>query len=431
ANYFMPGIGGEIAGPWARGLASAGAGALTGAVTGRGDRGLNAIKGAMLGVGGGGLTQAATSMAGSVPFMGGTAQTAMGFGEALKGAAIPLGIGLGGAMINQVPQGQGPTFGSPTRPLTPEERKKLAYKGITGGESGPVFSPPQGYSPGFTPRWTANEGGLSPELGISDDQLREMNPNVLTNIAKDLMADPNRTEEQVTKLRNILKRFFDLQTGHGHLDESMGGDIDPGLSGIEQVKVLSKSDEVLDILKSPAYKALSENEQKKLQEHIREDYNFEPLSIAQGGEIPEQENLRPGSFVLTSDVVSDIGDGNTNSGFDRLDNLFGGGLAEVENYALGGGIHGPTGGLDDLRQTTIGGSQAAALSDGEYVLSPRAVKEVGKQVLNNTQATPSQMQKAGAEQLYSFMKNIRLAKHGTPNQPKQQITTGGLRNALA
>ena len=41
------------------------------------------------------------------------------------------------------------------------------------------------------------------------------------------------------------------------------------------------------------------------------------------------------------------------------------------------------------------------------------------------------MQKAGAEQLYKFMKNIRLAKHGTPNQPKQQISTGGLRNALA
>ena len=177
----------------------------------------------------------------------------------------------------------------------------------------------------------------------------------------------------------------------------------------------------------------------------REDYDFDikvpsideediklGAKVARyGGEIPEQKNLRPGSFVLTSDVVSDVGDGNTNSGFERLDNLFGGGLAEVENYALGGGIHGPTGGLDDLRQTTIGGKQAAALSDGEYVLSPRAVKEVGKQALNNPQATPSQLQKAGAEQLYSFMKNIRLAKHGTPNQPKQQITAGGLRNALA
>jgi hypothetical protein len=426
ANYLIPG-----AGMWG----TAGAGALTGALTGGKDRGLGAIKGAMLGVGGGGLGQAYGAYTGNAA-LAGLAPSAMpaagAIGGALKSAAVPLGIGLGGAMINQVPQGQqGPIFGSPTRPLTPEERKQLAYKNLTGGEAGPVFAPPQGYSPGFTPRWTAKEGGVSPELGISDDRLREMNPDVLTNAAKNLMADPDRTEEQVTKLRNLLNRFFDLQTGHGHPNELMGGDIDPGLTPLEQAKVLGKSDEILDALESSTYKNLPENTKQSLQEYIRKKHRFEPLSIAHGGEIPEQENLRPGSFVLTADVVSDAGDGNTNAGFERLDNLFGGGLAEVENYALGGGIHGPTGGLDDLRQTTIGGKQAAAVSDGEYVLSPRAVKEVGKQALNNPQATPSQMQKAGAEQLYSFMKNIRLAKHGTPNQPKQQITTGGLRNALA
>lgn len=427
ANYLIPG-----AGMWG----TAGAGALTGALTGGKDRGLGAIKGAMLGVGGGGLGQAyGAATAGLAP---GVMPAAGAIGGALKSAAVPLGIGLGGAMINQVPQGQqGPAFGSPTRPLTPEERKQLAYKNLTGGEAGPVFAPPQGYSPGFTPRWTAKEGGLAPLVAsLVEEQLEE--------------RDTVTREEILNKINSIYDLNLDTEMEDIILNKYFPKDFDSmrtatvdGKDLVEKLQGIWKdlgppSDPIMDddILEHVGYGIDSREDYDFELEGEVHDINEEDIKLGAkvaryGGEIPEQENLRPGSFVLTSDVVSDVGDGNTNSGFERLDNLFGGGLAEVENYALGGGIHGPTGGLDDLRQTTIGGKQAAALSDGEYVLSPRAVKEVGKQALNNPQATPSQLQKAGAEQLYSFMKNIRLAKHGTPNQPKQQITTGGLRNALA
>ena len=444
ANYLIPG-----AGMWG----TAGAGALTGALTGGKDRGLGAIKGAMLGVGGGGLGQAYGAYTGNAA-LAGLAPSAMpaagAIGGALKSAAVPLGIGLGGAMINQVPQGQqGPAFGSPTRPLTPEERKQLAYKNLTGGEAGPVFAPPQGYSPGFTPRWTAKEGGLAPLVAsLVEEQLEE--------------RDTVTREEILNKINSIYDLNLDTEMEDIILNKYFPKDFDSMRTAtVDGKDLVKKLQGIWKDLGPPSDPIMDDD----ILEHVghgidsREDYDFElegevhgideediklGAKVARhGGEIPEQENLRPGSFVLTSDVVSDVGDGNTNSGFERLDNLFGGGLAEVENYALGGGIHGPTGGLADLRQTTIGGgldnlgqtttkgSQAAALSDGEYVLSPRAVKEVGKQALNNPQATPSQLQKAGAEQLYSFMKNIRLAKHGTPNQPKQQITTGGLRNALA
>ena len=427
ANYLIPG-----AGMWG----TAGAGALTGALTGGKDRGLGAIKGAMLGVGGGGLGQAyGAATAGLAP---GVMPAAGAIGGALKSAAVPLGIGLGGAMINQVPQGQqGPAFGSPTRPLTPEERKQLAYKNLTGGEAGPVFAPPQGYSPGFTPRWTAKEGGLAPLVAsLVEEQLEE--------------RDTVTREEILNKINSIYDLNLDTEMEDIILNKYFPKDFDSmrtatvdGKDLVEKLQGIWKdlgppSDPIMDddILEHVGYGIDSREDYDFELEGEVHDINEEDIKLGAkvaryGGEIPEQENLRPGSFVLTSDVVSDVGDGNTNSGFERLDNLFGGGLAEVENYALGGGIHGPTGGLDDLRQTTIGGKQAAALSDGEYVLSPRAVKEVGKQALNNPQATPSQLQKAGAEQLYKFMKNIRLAKHGTPNQPKQQITTGGLRNALA
>jgi hypothetical protein len=429
ANYLIPG-----AGMWG----TAGAGALTGALTGGKDRGLGAIKGAMLGVGGGGLGQAYGAYTGNAA-LAGLAPSAMpaagAIGGALKSAAVPLGIGLGGAMINQVPQGQqGPIFGSPTRPLTPEERKQLAYKNLTGGEAGPVFAPPQGYSPGFIPRWTAKEGGLAPLVAsLVEEQLEERDTVTREEILNKINSiyDLNLGTEMEDI---ILNKYFPKDFDSMRTATVDGKDLVEKLQDIW--KDISPSDPIMDddILEHVGYGIDSREDYDfdiKVPSIDEEDIKLGAKVARYGGEIPEQENLRPGSFVLTSDVVSDVGDGNTNSGFERLDNLFGGGLAEVENYALGGGIHGPTGGLDDLRQTTIGGKQAAALSDGEYVLSPRAVKEVGKQALNNPQATPSQLQKAGAEQLYSFMKNIRLAKHGTPNQPKQQITTGGLRNALA
>ena len=54
--------------------------------------------------------------------------------------------------------------------------------------------------------------------------------------------------------------------------------------------------------------------------------SFVPPTIyaaAQGGEVPEKETLEEGSFVVPADVVSNIGDGNTSSGFAKLDKMFG------------------------------------------------------------------------------------------------------------
>ena len=141
-----------------------------------------------------------------------------------------------------------------------------------------------------------------------------------------------------------------------------------------------------------------------------------PVFAAGGGKIPG-EGLESGSFVLPADVVSHAGDGNTNAGVFRLNKMFGGGSA---SYALGGGVKGPTGGLDDLRQTTIDGKRAAALSDGEYVVPRDAVSRLG-----------GGSNKEGAEKLYNFMKNIRLNKTGKTQQPQNSLTLQGLRGMMA
>jgi hypothetical protein len=141
-----------------------------------------------------------------------------------------------------------------------------------------------------------------------------------------------------------------------------------------------------------------------------------PVFAAGGGKIPG-EGLESGSFVLPADVVSHAGDGNTNAGVFRLNKMFGGGSA---SYALGGGVKGPTGGLDDLRQTTIDGKRAAALSDGEYVVPRDAVSRLG-----------GGSNKEGAEKLYNFMKNIRLNKTDKTQQPQNSLTLQGLRGMMA
>jgi len=146
--------------------------------------------------------------------------------------------------------------------------------------------------------------------------------------------------------------------------------------------------------------------------------SFTPPNIygaKRGGKIPG-EGLESGSFVLPADVVSHAGDGNTDAGFSRLNKMFGGGSA---SYALGGPIKGPTSGLDDLRQTTINGRQAAALSDGEFVVSRADVSKLG-----------DGSNKQGAEKLYNFMNNIRLAKTGTTQQPQNSLTLQGLRSMM-
>lgn len=68
---------------------------------------------------------------------------------------------------------------------------------------------------------------------------------------------------------------------------------------------------------------------------------------------------------------------------------------------------GPGGGLDDLIPTTIGGSRAAALSDGEFVIPADVVSMMGDGSSN-----------AGARRLYDLVKQVREVKTGTDTQAK-------------
>jgi hypothetical protein len=82
-----------------------------------------------------------------------------------------------------------------------------------------------------------------------------------------------------------------------------------------------------------------------------------------------------------------------------------GGLASLTNGMYLGG---PTDGMADEIPANIDGNQAAALSDGEFVLPADVVSHLGN---GNSEA--------GAQILYSMMERIRKARTGTKAQGKQ------------
>jgi hypothetical protein len=84
-----------------------------------------------------------------------------------------------------------------------------------------------------------------------------------------------------------------------------------------------------------------------------------------------------------------------------------GGLATLQptqGYYLGG----MTDGMADRVPAKIEGSQAAALSDGEFVIPADVVSHLGNGNSN-----------AGAKQLYDMMERIRKARTGNPDQGRQ------------
>jgi hypothetical protein len=167
-----------------------------------------------------------------------------------------------------------------------------------------------------------------------------------------------------------------------------------------------------------------------------------PIPFAQGGGLSSlaDKNLAPGSFVLSADVISGIGDGSSESGLRRLNTELGFPITPngVEGRAYGGTIsgtvRGPGSGLDDLNQTTIAGKQAAALANQEVVVSPGSVTRLAQMLYPDKKMSTQEALKSGQEALYNFQKNIRQQKADSSKGGKQpgplKTGKGGLRDLM-
>jgi hypothetical protein len=117
------------------------------------------------------------------------------------------------------------------------------------------------------------------------------------------------------------------------------------------------------------------------------------LSLAKGG-------MKSGGFVIPADVVSMVGEGNTDAGYSRIKSMVPGATA----------IKGKDGGQADTVKTSIEGKQPARVAHGEMYVPPETVKRMG-----------------GAKKLYAMMDKVRAQATGS----KKQIKPVSLKRALA
>jgi hypothetical protein len=117
------------------------------------------------------------------------------------------------------------------------------------------------------------------------------------------------------------------------------------------------------------------------------------VGLAKGG-------MKSGGFVIPADVVSMVGEGNTDAGYSRIKSMVPGATA----------IKGKDGGQADTVKTSIEGKQPARVAHGEMYVPPETVKRMG-----------------GAKKLYAMMDRVRDQATGS----KKQIKPVSLKKALA
>jgi hypothetical protein len=172
--------------------------------------------------------------------------------------------------------------------------------------------------------------------------------------------------------------------------------------------------------------------------------------LAPGGIAPSDKHLDPGSFVISADVVSGVGDGSTESGIERMSGLLG--------IPLDGSVSGPDGsmlgrvttadggpvpgtGLSDsvstviqdtspvrlnvgnnpLKQMTPQGKTAARVARDELVVDTRTIANLPQMFMG----AKGPDLKQGQQMLTNFMDNVRANKTNTGGkQPGPLVPEG-------
>jgi hypothetical protein len=156
-------------------------------------------------------------------------------------------------------------------------------------------------------------------------------------------------------------------------------------------------------------------------------------SYAQGGVLPRRmalgglgalakggvAELPDGAFVVPARITSELGNGSTNAGAQKLfameQRLLGKNAQPVNlgRYSGGGNlVRGAGDGVSDSVPATIGGRQPARIADGEYIVSREASKKLGN---GSTEA--------GARKLYAMMDRVQKARGKTTGKNRVAANT--------
>ena len=156
-------------------------------------------------------------------------------------------------------------------------------------------------------------------------------------------------------------------------------------------------------------------------------------SYAQGGVLPRRmalgglgalakggvAELPDGAFVVPARITSELGNGSTNAGAQKLfameQRLLGRNAQPVNlgRYSGGGNlVRGKGDGVSDSVPATIGGRQPARIADGESVVSRKAVEKLGDGSIE-----------AGARKLYAMMDRVQKARGKTTGKNRVAANT--------
>jgi hypothetical protein len=152
------------------------------------------------------------------------------------------------------------------------------------------------------------------------------------------------------------------------------------------------------------------------------DQNRMETMMANGGQMfaaGGQVNLPDSAFVIPARITSEVGNGSTNAGAQRLSameqRLLGGTDRPVDlgRYSGGGNlVRGDGDGVSDSVPATIGGKRPARIADGEYIFSPEAVKKLGNGSTD-----------AGARKLYAMMDRVQKARGKTTGKDRVAVNS--------
>lgn len=121
--------------------------------------------------------------------------------------------------------------------------------------------------------------------------------------------------------------------------------------------------------------------------------NLRPTYAAQGGNL----DMKDGGFVVPADVVSHLGNGDTDAG-----------LKALMSKTRAKPIKGQGDGMSDSIPASINGVREARVASGEAYLDRNEVARIGKGD-----------QKRGSKKLYAMMDKVRKARTGTAKQGRQ------------
>jgi len=119
----------------------------------------------------------------------------------------------------------------------------------------------------------------------------------------------------------------------------------------------------------------------------------QPVYAAKGGSL----DMKDGGFVVPADVVSHLGNGDTDAG-----------LAVLANKTGARPIKGKGDGMSDSIRASINRTQPARVASGEAYIDREQVAQLG-----------NGDQKRGSKKLYAMMDKVRKARTGTAKQGRQ------------